>query len=206
MSPDLRRICGFGLSAVASLFLSALCYFQLLPYYGQILAALANALFKFVSSPLSVTVGTDAHLVVSGVSGTGMGAQDSYDPNVLFLNLAILPALLLASPGKLVHRMRLVVLSVPALLLLNLLLFLLLLRTRLCLSGDPDDSLCVWAWGLLMTSGQVTPVLAWALLSRNAFLPIEWHRRVTSGEPGRNAPCPCGSARKYKHCCGERHR
>ncbi|HMW30894.1 MAG TPA: SEC-C metal-binding domain-containing protein, partial [Plasticicumulans sp.] len=19
---------------------------------------------------------------------------------------------------------------------------------------------------------------------------------------GRNAPCPCGSGRKYKHCCG----
>jgi hypothetical protein len=22
---------------------------------------------------------------------------------------------------------------------------------------------------------------------------------------GRNAPCPCGSGRKYKHCCGKRH-
>lgn len=21
-------------------------------------------------------------------------------------------------------------------------------------------------------------------------------------KPGRNAPCPCGSGRKYKHCCG----
>ncbi|HNJ08571.1 MAG TPA: SEC-C metal-binding domain-containing protein [Plasticicumulans sp.] len=20
--------------------------------------------------------------------------------------------------------------------------------------------------------------------------------------PGRNEPCPCGSGRKYKHCCG----
>ncbi|NUQ01453.1 MAG: SEC-C domain-containing protein, partial [Armatimonadetes bacterium] len=20
--------------------------------------------------------------------------------------------------------------------------------------------------------------------------------------PGRNDPCPCGSGRKYKHCCG----
>jgi SWIM/SEC-C metal-binding protein len=24
----------------------------------------------------------------------------------------------------------------------------------------------------------------------------------TSREPGRNAPCPCGSGRKYKDCCG----
>jgi uncharacterized protein YecA (UPF0149 family) len=21
-------------------------------------------------------------------------------------------------------------------------------------------------------------------------------------EPGRNDPCPCGSGKKYKHCCG----
>ena len=22
-------------------------------------------------------------------------------------------------------------------------------------------------------------------------------------EPGRNDPCPCGSGKKYKHCCGK---
>ncbi|MCI5957529.1 MAG: SEC-C domain-containing protein, partial [Clostridiales bacterium] len=22
------------------------------------------------------------------------------------------------------------------------------------------------------------------------------------GAPGRNQPCPCGSGKKYKHCCG----
>lgn len=28
------------------------------------------------------------------------------------------------------------------------------------------------------------------------------HHPVTSPRPGRNQPCPCGSGRKYKHCCG----
>jgi hypothetical protein len=27
-------------------------------------------------------------------------------------------------------------------------------------------------------------------------------RRETTAEPGRNEPCPCGSGRKYKKCCG----
>ncbi len=27
-------------------------------------------------------------------------------------------------------------------------------------------------------------------------------RQATSTRAGRNAPCPCGSGRKYKHCCG----
>jgi hypothetical protein len=26
----------------------------------------------------------------------------------------------------------------------------------------------------------------------------------TIGRPGRNEPCPCGSGRKYKHCCLEK--
>ncbi len=25
---------------------------------------------------------------------------------------------------------------------------------------------------------------------------------IADGEPGRNDPCPCGSGKKYKKCCG----
>jgi predicted aspartyl protease len=28
---------------------------------------------------------------------------------------------------------------------------------------------------------------------------------IKSNETGRNAPCPCGSGKKYKHCCGKNH-
>jgi preprotein translocase subunit SecA len=31
--------------------------------------------------------------------------------------------------------------------------------------------------------------------------PAPWKKRV-----GRNDPCPCGSGRKYKHCCGRKRR
>lgn len=36
------------------------------------------------------------------------------------------------------------------------------------------------------------------ILKRNA----ELLRRLTATQVARNAPCPCGSGRKYKHCCG----
>ena len=26
--------------------------------------------------------------------------------------------------------------------------------------------------------------------------------KAMPGAPGRNQPCPCGSGKKYKHCCG----
>jgi uncharacterized protein len=31
---------------------------------------------------------------------------------------------------------------------------------------------------------------------------MEIVRQAEAPRPGRNAPCPCGSGRKYKHCCG----
>ena len=35
------------------------------------------------------------------------------------------------------------------------------------------------------------------------FLPSTWTPSDSSGEVGRNDPCPCGSGRKYKKCCGK---
>lgn len=39
---------------------------------------------------------------------------------------------------------------------------------------------------------------------RNAVKRI--FKRRKNGEPGRNAPCPCGSGKKYKKCCGSRQK
>ena len=41
---------------------------------------------------------------------------------------------------------------------------------------------------------------------------MEWVRRQDQGreaasvrqQPGRNDPCPCGSGKKFKHCCGRK--
>ena len=35
-----------------------------------------------------------------------------------------------------------------------------------------------------------------------AFSPDEATYRRFAPKPGRNDPCPCGSGKKYKHCCG----
>jgi uncharacterized protein YecA (UPF0149 family) len=69
-----------------------------------------------------------------------------------------------------------------------------------------------------MTAGQITDLVqseqaaesltkAW----REVDGAIQWLRmgglvlapaRRTEAKVGRNAPCPCGSGKKYKHCCG----
>jgi len=40
------------------------------------------------------------------------------------------------------------------------------------------------------------------LMAKGA-LPLPPTRRMTNPKPSRNAPCPCGSGRKYKRCCGQ---
>ena len=40
----------------------------------------------------------------------------------------------------------------------------------------------------------------------NAFFSMKMNGRerlTIVGKPARNAPCPCGSGRKYKNCCGK---
>jgi uncharacterized protein YecA (UPF0149 family) len=58
------------------------------------------------------------------------------------------------------------------------------------------------AW--VLTSGQMTAVVLWALLTGGYWFPKARGavRFRGSGRMSRNAPCPCGSQRKYKRCCG----
>jgi preprotein translocase subunit SecA len=49
--------------------------------------------------------------------------------------------------------------------------------------------------GRRRSSGKSSPMQAVNDPNRNKAVPA-------SGKVGRNAPCPCGSGRKYKRCCG----
>jgi len=40
-------------------------------------------------------------------------------------------------------------------------------------------------------------------LSRSLNLDEESETLTSKKKPARNDPCPCGSGKKYKHCCGK---
>jgi len=47
------------------------------------------------------------------------------------------------------------------------------------------------------------PIPAPSPETRQAVVARQGHTAPTPGQPSRNAPCPCGSGKKYKRCCGK---
>jgi uncharacterized protein len=45
-------------------------------------------------------------------------------------------------------------------------------------------------------------VRAYRYFQRRAVIPFGRTSRSRPGKAGRNEPCPCGSGKKYKRCCG----
>ncbi|MDR3086384.1 MAG: UPF0149 family protein [Azoarcus sp.] len=68
--------------------------------------------------------------------------------------------------------------------------------------GDADDETRI---ARLQAAGDVINdiFLRWRAVGLPAPAPIALEPLPTSApEPGRNEACPCGSGKKYKHCCG----
>jgi len=59
------------------------------------------------------------------------------------------------------------------------------------------DAKASWLYGLAEWDGILTP-------ARRKEIAKEWResKQAVSSKVGRNDPCPCGSGKKYKKCCG----
>lgn len=56
----------------------------------------------------------------------------------------------------------------------------------------------------LMESLDEEPKILQTWMFENPYPNVEINREpVRSSKVGRNEPCPCGSGRKYKKCCGK---
>jgi hypothetical protein len=128
-------------------------------------------------------------------------------------NLAFLATLLLITPGMLVGRRLLRMVAGVALLFASHVLFVVtkvensLIAAEHPLAGSPA------IWTSLDNFFEITgkafvPVLIWLSLSLPFMLGAEESRvkslkaTESSKRTGRNDPCPCGSGKKFKRCCG----
>ena len=69
-------------------------------------------------------------------------------------------------------------------------------------AGQADDETRL-GWLRDAADGARAVAAEWQALGRPGAAPVEVASApARRGGPGRNDPCPCGSGKKYKHCCG----
>jgi SEC-C motif-containing protein len=206
----------------------AIAWWALAPAYAQLLAMLGRPLIPVLEHVPGTTYWVEDATVWTTRSLFDPATQR---PQVFKVelwkgyasyDLILLAALILATPGwSLRQRGRLLGLGLVLITLTEFAFFLSTieysqLRPLPSQTGSvlipagfsrPKQILFTWVYYFFQTMGRgLFPLLIyWGMLGLTWSPPGKAARtRAVVTAPGRNAPCPCGSGKKYKHCCGKR--
>ncbi len=183
-----------------------LLFYQIQPLYRILLTVGLDLYYAVAGKSIAFSV-SNSQIAFRSFSPPAFEANLS--PENVYSNVVFLLALLLATPGMRFKTRAVSVATGTVLLYLSHLAFLVtkvqvsLTAMNHSLGGNPafwsfwDDFFEITGRGLF-------PVLIWLLLALNFMQGyIEKSTLPVRGRPtGRNAPCPCGSGKKYKFCCG----
>jgi len=175
MTPILRKLLIFVLQFVPMFLLSFVLYFVVLPVYGPIVLSTAN----FVTERMNPS--TEIERLESGVwmgysftpeqGRRGLRGWTPSTVHLMLLSLALLPALLLATPAPYLTRLRLLAIGVPLVFLSHVAWAIVLSRAVLCLRQAPGTFYCLWALRATYASGQFTAAALWVLLTWRYWFP-----------------------------------
>lgn len=180
-----------------------LAYPWVAPAYRSALRVAANPLLRLLDDPARIETLEDGGWEILPVSGRGTAFFVT--PADLDLNhaaLILLPALLLATPGSARKRVERLLVGVAALFVLHSVSIVPWVASLGCLRHDPDRVICSYSYSVFGSGSQIYAFVVWGGLTWRLWLPAG----DTGAPVSRNAPCPCGSGRKYKRCCGEQDR
>ena len=197
------------------------------PAYAQFLAALGRPLI-----PLIDTTPGNTYWVEGATVWTMRSLSDPVTRQALRFkvelwkgyasyDLILFAALILATPGwPLVQRLRLLGIGLALLTVAEIAFFISTieysqLRTVPTSTGAllyppeysrPKEVAATWIYYFFQTMGRgMFPLLVYVGVIGVAWTstPKTPPARVPAGSPRRNDPCPCGSGKKYKRCCGK---
>jgi hypothetical protein len=206
----------------------AIAWWALAPAYAELFATLGRPLIPVLESSTETTYSVEGATVWARRS---FFDPTTKQPTV-FINelwkgynsydLILLTALILATPGwPLRQRVRLLGVGLILITVTEFAFFLSTIEySRLhpvtTSAGSvllpagfsrPKQVVFTWIYYFFQTMGRgLFPLLIyWGMLGLTWSPPGKAPRtRAVVTAPGRNAPCPCGSGKKYKHCCGKR--
>ena len=178
------------------------------PAYQKTIATLASSVTSTFSPPTRIETPPDGAWRYMARLRDGRVLEtvrfDRTGVRMATLNLLLLPSLLLATPVGWRRRLALCGIGLIVLLGLQTMTAILWAKTSFCLVKDPDDALCNWLFYAFVTGGQFYAIAIWGLLTWRVWLPGGPATTDPDQPISRNAACPCGSGRKYKHCCAQR--
>jgi hypothetical protein len=175
MNPLLRKVALFVLLLVPLFLVCFLLYLAVLPTYQRVLLATTNAVTLRLDPATELVQRHDGGwrgYVFSPEAGRKeMRGWDKTTVHLLLLSLVALPALLLSTPAPLGTRFRLMLLSLPLILVIHVLMSIVLTRATYCLREAPGTFHCLWALRLVYTSGQLGSAALWVLLTWRYWFP-----------------------------------
>lgn len=203
--------------------LSYLAWVPVSTLYTKALSAVSNEAIFF--SELSASQyhnkvtslkSENSDIIVSYSKPEPKGISLKLEGKQIHMNMVLLIALVLASPRlNISKRLKLLLLAIGMLFFVHVLLTIFVVKfySVQVLDSHIDEihigiMQSIYYWGKIFYEGvgwQFFPFFIWAILCyKTFFFKEEPASSKTKERFDRNAPCPCGSGRKYKRCCGKK--
>jgi hypothetical protein len=177
------------------------------PIYRKLLAEALDAVYAALGGRLAFAAEGSSLVFRSAIPPyfkAGLGADQAYS------NLPFLIALLAVTPGMRLSRRAFSLAAGCGMLFLSHVLFLITkVESSLIQAAHPLGNGNRLFWESLDYSFEFLgkgffPVGIWLLFALGFMTGQVDERQAPepARQTGRNEPCPCGSGKKYKHCCG----
>ncbi|HSR49775.1 MAG TPA: SEC-C metal-binding domain-containing protein [Acidobacteriota bacterium] len=130
------------------------------------------------------------------------------EPRAIYTNVPFLLTLVLVTPGLALRRRLIYLAAALALLYLSHVFFMVTKAEIILIAaeypGAGNQAFWHFADNFLEVSGKTFfPILIWLALCLPYMLgSVDTPSVAVDRKVGRNDPCPCGSGKKYKQCCG----
>lgn len=203
---NLRKALTFGAQFLPLFVLFIWVFLKVLPSYQSLVLGTANVVTERLSPATRMEIREGGGWQLNEVAPHGAERKlKRWSTDVaplIFLSLAMLPALILATPATMLQRLRTLAIGIPLLYLIHVLSVIGVMRGVLCQDVTPGKFHCLWILRVSHASGQLAGAALWALLTWQYWLPGFGRGRsaltedpvgepaARSGEPGDEARGP----------------
>lgn len=175
MRANQRKALIFGLTFLPVFVVCVLLFTQVMPLYRSAVIGVANVVTGVLTPPTKVEVTPQGKLHAFSLQADGsrttVGVWETFVNYLLFLNLALLPALLVATPAPWRDRLRLLLVGLAILFVAHVLCLIGLVRETQSLAAQPGVFHRLWLLRVIYLSGQIFAAVIWALLTWRYWFP-----------------------------------